>query len=80
MKITGGSPYDWAENKAGWITLHEQEQKTLQMMIKSFKLEGLEEINIELTKGSGKQKFYRLYVDNLSLAYEVLSMARLSKW
>jgi hypothetical protein len=80
MTITGGNPYDWAENRPGWITLHEREIKILRVMVKSFKSEQWEEIDLELTEGSGKQKFYRVYVDNLSLAYELLNMSRLSRW
>ena len=48
--------------------------------MESLKSPELEEIETELFEGGGKKKFYRLHVENLGVAYEVLQMARLSRW
>jgi hypothetical protein len=80
MLIIKESPYGWADKKPGWVTLHQNELKTLALLMESLKSPELEEIETELFKGSGKKKFYRLHVENLGVAYEVLQMARLSRW
>lgn len=80
MAILGRSPYSWADEISGWVTLHGHERKALLVMMQSFKSPELEELEIEIVKGGGKKKFFRLYVENLSLAYEVLNMARVSGW
>ena len=80
MKILKGRSYAWADQKTGWVTLHEHERQMLFLMMQSFKSPKLEELEIEIVQGGRKKKFFRLYVDNLSMAYEVLSVARLSEW
>ena len=80
MKILTGRYYSWADKKSGWVTLHEHERQMLFLMMQSFKSPKVEEVEIEIVKGGRKLKFFRLYVDNMSLAYEVLSVARVSKW
>lgn len=80
MKILPGRSYSWADKKSGWVTLHGHERQMLFLMMQSFKSPKLEELEIEIVKGGGKKKFFRLYVENLSLAYEVLNMARVSGW
>jgi hypothetical protein len=80
MLIIKESPYGWADKKPGWVTLHENELKTLALLMQSLKSPELEEIETELFEGGGLNKFYRLHVENLGVAYEVLQMARLSRW
>ncbi|MGB5421613.1 MAG: hypothetical protein WBN03_05605 [Desulfobacterales bacterium] len=80
MQIVKDSPYGWAAGKPGWVLLHDNEKRTLQLMMTSMKAIDLEEFEIELIEGGGKKKFYRLYVDNLRLAYEFLFMARMTGW
>ena len=60
--------------------LHDSEKRIMQLMMKSMKAIELEELDIELIEGGEKKKFYRLYVDNLRLAYEFLFMARMTGW
>jgi hypothetical protein len=80
MQIVKDSPYGWAAGKPGWVLLHDSEKRIMQLMMKSMKAIELEELEIELIEGSEKKKFYRLYVDNLRLAYEFLFMARMTGW
>ena len=80
MQTVKDSPYAWAAGKPGWVLLHDNEKRILQLMMKSMKAVDLEELEIELIEGGEKKKFYRLYVDNLRLAYEFLFMARMTGW
>lgn len=78
MQIVKDSPYGWAAGKPGWVLLHENERRTLMILMKSLNAGELEEVQIELFEGGKKQLFYRLHVDNLRLAYEFLNMARMT--
>ena len=80
MQIVKDSPYGWAAGKPGWVLLHGNEKRIMQLMMKSMKAIELEEFEIELIEGGEKKTFYRLYVDNLRLAYEFLFMARMTGW
>jgi mRNA-degrading endonuclease RelE of RelBE toxin-antitoxin system len=80
MPIVKDSPYGWAAGKPGWVVLHGHERRILELMMRSMKTSQMEEIEAELTEGDEKKKFYRLHVDNLRLAYELLFMARMTKW
>ena len=80
MQIVKDSPYGWAAGKPGWVLLHDNEKRIMQLMMTSMKATELEELEIELIEGGEKMKFYRLYVDNLRLAYEFLFMARMTGW
>ena len=80
MKTLTGRYYSWADKKAGWVTLDQYERQTLFLLMRTFKSPKIEEIEIELFKGGRKKKFFRLYVDNMSLAYEFLRVARIAKW
>ena len=80
MQIVKDSPYGWAAEKAGWVLLHEDEDRILQVMMKSMRAVELKEVETALFEGGKKQRFYRLHVDNLRLAYEFLFMARVTGW
>ncbi len=80
MKIVKDSPYGWAAGKPGWVLLHGDEARILQVMMKSMKALELKEIETALVEGGEKQRFYQLHVDNLRLAYEFLFMARATGW
>lgn len=80
MKIVKDSPYGWAAGKPGWVLLHGDEDRILQVMMKSMKAIELKEVVTELVEGGEKQQFYQLHVDNLRLAYEFLFMARATGW
>jgi hypothetical protein len=80
MQIVKDSPYGWAAGKPGWVLLHGDEDRILQIMMKSMKALELKEIELALFEGGKKQRFYQLHVDNLRLAYEFLFMARVTKW
>jgi hypothetical protein len=78
MQIIKGKAFSWANGLPGWITLHAHEHQTLFLMMNSFKSKKVEELEVKITQGSRKRKYYRIYVENLGLAYEALSVARLS--
>ena len=80
MRIVKDSPYGWAAGKPGWVLLHGDEDRILQVMMKSMKALELREVETVLVEGGKKQRFYQLHVDNLRLAYEFLFMARVTGW
>lgn len=80
MAVIGENPLTWATNKPGWVTLHADEFETLVVITQSLKHHEIEEIEVEVVKGEEKQKFYKVLVDNLGLAYELLNVARVSGW
>lgn len=72
------NPNEWAEGKPGWVTLHEFELSALKILMESLQQPVLEEKEIRLVNRGPKLKFYRLYVENLALAFEVVRMARMT--
>jgi hypothetical protein len=68
----------WAEGKPGWVTLHEFELPALKLLMESLQEPELQEREIRLVHQGPKLKFYRLYVKNLALAFEVIKIARLT--
>ena len=80
MQIVKDSPYGWAAGKSGWVLLHGDEDRILQVMMKSMKALEMKKVVTELVEGGEKQQFYQLHVDNLRLAYEFLFMARVTGW
>lgn len=80
MAVIGENPLSWAENRPGWVTLHEDEFETVVVITQSLKHFEVEECEVEILQGEGKRKFYKVLVDNLGLAYELLNVARVSGW
>jgi len=78
VKYNLDNPNEWAEGKPGWLTLHEFERPALKILMESLRGPDLQELEIRLVDQGPKMKFYRLYVKNLALAFEVLKMARLT--
>ena len=74
------SPYSWANGVTGWVTLHDNELATLKVMMESIQSHDLEEVQAQLTPESKENRFYRLHVNDMGLAYELLYVARLSGW
>jgi hypothetical protein len=72
-------PMSWAVGKAGWVTLHDHERSTLKVLMKTMNATRIEECEIPLFKGGRLQKYYRLLVPDLSLAFEIIRMARLTQ-
>jgi len=78
VKYNHDNPNEWAEGKPGWVTLHEFELYALKILMESLQEPDLHELEIRLVNRGPKMKFYRLYVKNLALAFEVVRMARLT--
>jgi hypothetical protein len=78
VTYTHENPNGWAEGKPGWVTLHEFELPALKLLMESLQEPELQEKEIRLVRQGPKLKFYRLYVKNLALAFEVIKIARLT--
>ena len=51
MQNVKDSPYGWATGKPGWVLLHDNEKRIMQLMMTSMKAVELEELEIELIEG-----------------------------
>jgi hypothetical protein len=73
------NPLTWAEGRSGYVTLHHDELDILKALMETLREPNVEEYDLALLKGRKKKKFYRLFVRNLSAAFEIINMARMIK-
>jgi hypothetical protein len=80
LSYRDNDPTNWADGKAGWVTLHEDELATLKVLMKTMNTTNIEKLEIALFKGGRIQKYYRLFVTDLSLAFEIIRLARMTQY